>query len=174
MSDTDMSQKLTKSLASLHEEMSVEQMRLYQIYVTKSLEAREAEEALFSSIGEEDGGDELTSETLRHIRSVLDDHSFRLSGNECVLLACLNKDLEGEEYIDTKRINIFLHSLNRKPSNTTKIVDGLEKKNLIEIRSDGLHSHKMYRLTQVGKNNAWSMIERFTNTNERLSVVKAK
>ena len=172
MSESHMAQKLAASLANLHEEMSVEQMQLYQIYVTKSLEARMAEEALRAAIGEEDTADDNIADNLRDIRKVLADQEYRLSGNECVLLGCLSKQLEGEDYTDTKRINIFLQSYERKPSNTTKIADGLEKKNLIEINSDGLHSHKMYRLTQHGQASAWSLLERFSHNGNKLSVMK--
>lgn len=172
MSDRQITKKITESLANLHEEMSVDQMRLYQIYVTKTLEAREAEEALFSAIGEEDNGDQDIADNLRDIRGVLGDQGYRLSGNECVLLACLSKELESEDYTDTKRINIFLQSYDRKPSNTTKIADGLEKKQCIEMSSDGLHSHKMYRLTKRGQAMAWSLLERFTSAGGKLSVMK--
>jgi hypothetical protein len=91
-----------------------------------------------------------------------------------VILACLYKELEGEEHLETKRINIYLHSYDRKPANTTKIVDHLERKNFLKISSDGLHSHKAYRLTKDGQNNAWSLINRLTQTGarEKLSVIQ--
>jgi len=167
-----MTQKITSTLTELHEEMSVEQMRLYQVYITKSLEAREAEEALRNAIGESDHGDESIARSLQEIRGVLAGAEYRLSGNECVLLACLTKELEGEDYTDTKRVNIFLQSYDRKPANATKIVDGLEKKSLIEISSDGLHSHKMYRLTQRGQSTTWSLLDRLTGTSGKLSVIE--
>ena len=157
-------QNLTDSLTNVHEELSVEQLELYQAFITKSLEYRKAEEALMSAMNKEDGGDQQTSETLRCIRKVLDDPCYRLSGSECVLLACLYKELEGEDHLETKRINIYLHSYDRKPANTTKIVDQLEKKELIQINSDGLHSHKSYRLTKDGHTSAWSLIERLTES----------
>lgn len=172
MSDSQMIQKLTQSVANLHEELTVEQMRLYQEFVTKSIEAREAQEALLSAMEDHDSSDQNIADQLRDIRKVFSDQDYRLSGNECVLLACLSKELEGEDYIDTKRLNIFLHSFDRKPSNTTKIVDGLEKKKLIEINSDGLHSHKMYRLTQRGQGSAWSLLERFSQPAGKLSVME--
>lgn len=173
MSDTHHIRKLTHSLTNMHEELSVKQLELYQEFITQSLAFRKAEEALMSAIDQEDGGDESTSETLRSIRGVLDDPGFRLSGSECVLLACMYKELEGEEHLETKRINIFLHSYERKPANTTKIVDNLEKKDLIEIHSDGLHAHKTYKLSSQGKGDAWSLIEKLSQSNkkERLSVL---
>jgi len=173
MADTHNIKNLTHSLTNVHEELSVEQLELYQEFITKSLEFRKAEEALMSAMDQEDGGDQKTSETLRTIRRLLDDPSYRLSGSECVIIACLYKELEGEEHVETKRLNIFLHSYDRKPANTTKIVDNLEKKDLIKINSDGLHSHKMYRLTKDGQNNAWSLLDRLTEEGgkERLSVM---
>lgn len=173
MSDSHNIRNLTSSLANAHEDLSVEQLELYQEFITKSLEFRKAEEALLSALDSEDGGDQKTSDTLKTIRRILEDTSYRLSGNECVLLACLYKELEGEEALETKRINIYLHSYDRKPANTTKIVDHLEKKKLIKIDSDGLHSHKMYRLTKAGQDNTWTLIQRLTEEggSERLSVL---
>lgn len=153
--------------------MSVEQMRLYQEFVTKKLEFRVAEEALLAAMERDEGGDALTSEALGKVRRVLADRKFRLSGNECVLLACLGKRLEGEDFTDTKRINILLHSFGRKPSNTTKVVDALEKKALLEIRSDGLHAHKLYCLTDQGQRHVWALLERLAGEGggDRLAVV---
>ena len=121
----------------------------------------------------DEGGDVQTSEALGNVRRVLADQKFRLSGNECVLLACLSKRLEGEDFTDTKRINILLHSFSRKPSNTTKVVDGLQKKDFLEIRSDGLHAHKMYCLTDSGQRHVWSLLERLAGESggDRLAVV---
>ena len=166
-----MHHKLTNALEQMHQEMSVEQMRLYQAYVTKSLEAREAEEALRVAMGENEGGDVMTSEALGDIRRILVDQRFRLAGSECVLLACLSKRLEGEDFTDTKRINILLHSFDRKPSNTTKVVDSLEKKGFLEIRSDGMHAHKMYCLTNMGQNHVQALLERLGGEGDRLAVV---
>lgn len=173
MSDTHNIRNLTHSLTNAHEDLSVEQLELYQAFITKSLEFRKAEEALNSALDKEDGGDQKTSETLRAIRKFLDDPSYRLSGSDCVLLACLYKELEGEEHVETKRINIYLHSYDRKPANTTKIVDHLEKKDLIKINSEGLHSHKMYRLTKEGQACTWTLIDRLTEDGgrERLAVI---
>ena len=39
------------------------------------------------------------------------------------------------------------------------------------MNSDGLHSHKMYRLTQRGQASAWSLLERFTSAGRELSVM---
>ena len=75
--------------------------------------------------------------------------------------------------MDTKRLNILLHSYGRKPANTTKIVDALEKKAWMEIRSDGLHSHKLYRLTRAGEDRARNLIEQLVHSDsgDRLAIV---
>lgn len=158
----------------MSEKMSVEQMRLFQAYVTKTVELKEAEEAFRAAAELEGSLDDLNKETLQEIRAVLDDRNYRLSGTECVLLAGYIKQLEGEEFTDTKRINILLHYHERKPSNTTKIVDTLEKKRLMEIQSDGLHAHKTYRLTHSGEAQAKSLMEQLSeaSSNDRLSVVE--
>ena len=79
--------------------MSIEQMRLYQAYVTKSLEAKEAQEAFFAAADLESNVDSSVSDALRDVRETLGEPKYRLSGSECVLLASLSKLLEGEEYI---------------------------------------------------------------------------
>ncbi len=175
MSDLHISRNLPRSLTTLHEELSVEQLELYQAFITKSLEFKKAEEALLCAMQKEEGGDQQTTETLKSIRKVLDDSSYRLSGSDCVMLACLYKELEGETNLETKRINIYLHSYDRKPANTTKIVDLLERKNWIKINSDGLNSHKSYRLTNEGQTNAWSLIDRLcqNHSGEKLSVMES-
>jgi DNA-binding MarR family transcriptional regulator len=153
-------QKLADSVARMSEQMSVEQMRLYQQYVTKSLEAREAQEAFMMAVEEEAGGDMATTQCLQGIRRVLEDLTCRLSGSESVMLACLARVMEGEDYIDTKRLNTLLHSYGRKPANTTKIIDTLEKKAWLEIRSEGLHAHKLFRLTRKGEDQARELLAR--------------
>lgn len=173
MSEADIMQKLASNVSKMSDQMSIEQMRLYQTYVTKSLEAREAEEAFMMAVDEEAGGDLHTSKSLQDTRAVLSDLKYRLSGSESVLIACHAKALEGEEHMDTKRLNILLHSYNRKPANTTKIVDALEKKAWMEIRSDGLHSHKLYRLTRRGEDRARELIDQLVHAggNDRLAIV---
>lgn len=153
--------------------MSVEQMRLFQAYVTKTLEAKEAEEAFRAAADLEGSRDDLNKELLQDIRGILDDPGYRLSGTESVLLAGYIKLLEGEDFTDTKRINILLHYHGRKPSNTTKIVDTLEKKRLMEIHSDGMHAHKTYRLTSAGEQNARDLMSGLVRSGagDRLSVV---
>ena len=173
MSEANIMQKLADSVSKMSDQMSIEQMRLYQNYVTKSLEAREAEEAFMIAVDQEAGGDLQTSQYLQDIRQVLADLTYRLSGSESVLLACLTKALEGEEHLDTKRLNILLHSYERKPANATKIVDALEKKAWLQIRSDGLHAHKLFRLTRAGEDRARELLAQVGHVggSERLAIV---
>ena len=173
MSEAHIMQKLADTVAKMSDQMSIEQMRLYRDYVAKSLEAREAQEAFMVAVEEEAGGDLQTSQCLQDIRAVLADPQCRLSGSESVLLASLAKVLEGEDYMDTKRLNILLHSYERKPSNTTKIIDALEKKAWMEIRSDGLHSHKLFRLTRHGEDRARDLLAQIGHIggSERLAIV---
>ena len=165
---------LAQSALEMSEKMSIEQMRLYQAYITKTVEAKEAEEAFLAAADQEGASDSRTSESLREVRAVLSDLSFRLSGSECVLLASFNKQLEGEETLDTKRLNIFLDSFERKPSNTTKIVDILSKKNLLKIESDGLHSHKTFNLTRKGEDQVGDLLIQLKNAagRDRLAIVE--
>ena len=125
------------------------------------------------AVDQEAGGDLQTSQYLQDIRQLLADLTYRLSGSESVLLACLAKALEGEEHLDTKRLNILLHSYERKPANATKIVDALEKKAWLEIRSDGLHAHKLFRLTRAGEDRARELLAQVGRVagSERLAIV---
>ncbi|MDB4055776.1 hypothetical protein N9496_07305 [Akkermansiaceae bacterium] len=78
MSEANIMQKLADSVSKMSDQMSIEQMRLYQNYVTKSLEAREAEEAFMIAVDQEAGGDLQTSQYLQDIRQVLVDLTCRL------------------------------------------------------------------------------------------------
>lgn len=166
-------QKLARSVAEMSDQMSIEQMRLYKEFVEKSLEARVAEEAFFAAADDEASSDSRVADTLRDIRRILEDQTYRLSGSESVLLASMSKLLEEDEYLDTKRLNILLHSYDRKPSNTTKIVDTLDKKSLMEIRSDGLHSHKTFRLSRQGEEHTRDLLAQLnrSTSGDRLAVV---
>ena len=56
---------------------------------------------------------------------------------------------------------------------TMQVVDSLEKKGFLEIRSDGLHSHKMYCLTDRGQQHVTSLLDRLAGEGggDRLAVV---
>lgn len=157
----------------MSDQMSADQMRLFNEMMSKKLELKLAEEAFFAEVGQQADEDESVSESLRAIRAIFNDASYRLSGTETVLLASYYKLLEGSEETDTKKLNVLLHSHHRKPANTTKIVDTLAKKELMEIRSDGLHAHKQFFLTNTGQKQAADLLQQLSSAvgGERLSVV---
>ena len=67
---------------------------------------------------------------------------------------------EGNEMLESKRINIFLDSFGRKPANSTSIVDKLGAKGAVTIEADGLHAHKKFRLTGAGQEEAMEIVGR--------------
>jgi len=144
-------QKLADTASEISDKMSAEQLRLYHDLIAKKYELKLAEEAFRSAANIESDEDKQTGEILWSIRQTLEDKKFRLSGTEAVMLASYHKHLEGDEHLDTKRLNLFLQSFERKPANTTKIVDNLAKKRHMETRSDGMHSHKTFLLTRTGQ-----------------------
>lgn len=174
MSEHDVMQKLASAVAEMSDQMSAEQLRLYSEMVTRKFEAKVAEEAFMAAANLESAGDVRKSETLRAVRKTLEDGACRLSGSECVMLACYHKMLEGEDDLDTRRLNIFLHSYDRKPSNSTKIVELMARKGWMETRSEALHAHKTFALTPEGVAHAEELLARFKHADggERLSLVK--
>lgn len=171
MSETNLMQKLADAVAEMSDQMSVEQMRLYEAYISKTREAKEAQAAFYAAADLETDSDARSVQSINEIRGILGDPKHRLSGSECVLLAANIKLLEGEDYTDTKRLNILLSQHDRKPANTTKIVDTLEKKSLLEIHSDGMHSHKTFVLTNKGQQQAIDLLAILKGPGERLAVV---
>ena len=167
MADDSFMQNLASIASQMSSDMSIEQMKLLQNFVTKSVELKEAQAAFEAAIELEGGEDVNVSASLREIRRYLGDESLRLSGSESVLLACYGKKLEGEERVDTKRLNILLGSFGRKPSNTTKIVEILAKKDLVEIDSEALHAHKTYQLTSAGVCEVTTLIEELKGADGR-------
>ncbi len=155
------------SLSKMSSEMSIDQMELLQNYITKQVEFKKAEEAFLQAMGIEDEPPAHTTQALSDTRQILENLKIRLSGSEAVLLASYIKWLEGEEHQDTKRLNILLSSYQRKPSNTTKIVDTLTKKHFLETQSDGLHSHKTFQLTRTGEEHAAALLERLLGSSDK-------
>ena len=173
MLNDDFMQNLANVTAQMSSDMSIEQMRLLQDLVTKSLELKEAQAAFDAAIELEGAGDSRVSASLKEVREFLEEEGLRLSGSESVLLACYGKRLEGEDWMDTKRLNILLGSFGRKPSNTTKIVEILAKKGLVEVDSEALHAHKTYQLTGSGVREVTSLVEelRGSGGRDRLTMV---
>ncbi len=170
MSEQDLMQKLAGMAHEMSDHMSAEQLRLYQELITKKYEMKLAEEAFMAAANLESDEDLYAGKALRAVRLVLEDKACRLSGSEGVILASYHKFLEGDEHLDTKRLNLFLGSFDRKPANTTKIVDTLAKKRLMEARSEGMHSHKVFALTRSGQLHAEALLDQLEDSS-RLSVV---
>lgn len=173
MPEQDILRKLANLTAEMSDQMSAEQLSLFSEMMAKKVELKRAEEAFMALVNMETDEDEHTSESLRSIRQIFENLSYRLSGTETVLLATYYKHLEGNEETDTKKLNVLLHSHKRKPANTTKIVDTLAKKKLMETRSDGMHSHKTFYLTTLGERQAENVLRKLVSSQdgERLSVV---
>jgi len=171
--EPDILQRLASLSAEMSDQMSADQLRLFNEMMTKKWELKLAEEAFMAEVSQEADEDEHVAESLRAMRKIFEDPSYRLSGTETVVLASYYKQLEGNEESDTKRLNVLLHSHKRKPANTTKIVDTLAKKKLMETRSDGMHSHKTFFLTAAGQQQAIDLLQRLSIApgRERLSVV---
>lgn len=167
------SQNLVGEALKISEGMSIEQIRLYADFLAKEVEMREARMAFETAIESEVSVESRAVASLKEVRGYLGDEALRMSGSEGVLLACYSKQLEGEEWMDTKRLNILLGSFDRKPSNTTKIVEILAKKEWIEVDSEGLHAHKTYRLTRGGEREVRDLLDELRDGDgrERLAVV---
>lgn len=173
MSEQDLMQKLASMAHEMSDQMSSEQLRLYQELITKKYEMKLAEDAFMAAANIESSEDKRIGETLWSIRKILEDKKYRLSGTESVMLASYHKHLEGDQDLDTKRLNLFLQSFDRKPANTTKIVDTLAKKRHIETHSDGMHSHKTFSLTSSGQTQAHNLLTDLNSgeSGDRLAVV---
>lgn len=173
MSEPDMMQRLASVSLEMSDQMSAEQLRLYQELITKKYEMKVAEDAFMEAANLESNEDKRMGETLRFIRKILEDKQYRLSGTESVMLASYHKLLEGDKILDTKKLNLLLLSFERKPANTTKIVDTLDKKSYMETHSDGMHSHKTFCLTSSGQNQAENLLADLDSgeVRDRLAVV---
>ena len=62
--------------------------------------------------------------------------------------------------VRSKGLNIFLDSYGRKPANTSTVVEKLGKRSIVGIEDDGLHSHKKFKLTDMGQDEAWEILLR--------------
>ncbi len=173
MSEPDMIHKLASNALEMSDQMSAEQLRLYHEFITKKYEMKVAEEAFMAATHVEGNEDKRIGETLWSIRRILEDKKYRLSGMESVMLASYHKRLEGDEDMDTKRLNLFLQSFDRKPANTTKLVDTLAKKRYMETHSDGMHSHKTFSLTASGQSQTANLLTDIDSgeSHDRLAVV---
>lgn len=152
-------------------QLSLEEVKHFQAVAAKIVEAKEQIVAAQEGSGEV--RDREAAGALREVRTYLEDEGLALSGPEVVLLAAFCKHQEGAEVLDTKGVNILLDSYERKPSNTTSIVEKLVKKGLITLEDAGLHAHKSFQLTSTGRQAAWDLVGRLRRGRgkRRLTVV---
>lgn len=136
------------SLADSLWQLSVGELEQIGGVVEKILEAKRAvtdAEELSTEAGEH-----AVAQSFKEFRDLLDDSQLVMSGPEAVLAGSYYMHEEGHEWLDSKRLNIFLDSYSRKPANSTSIVDKLESRGIMEVDADGPHAHKKFRLTKKG------------------------
>jgi len=152
----------SSKLATLGDEfwaLGLDDLVSLQEVLEKIIEAKQAMEGISEKIGQRQ--DRETSDDLRVIRHFLDNPDLELSGPESVLLGVFFKHRENIELLETRTLNVALDSYGRKPSNTTSTVENLEKKGLMEfVTGEDLHSHKTFRLTELGLNEARNLVGR--------------
>lgn len=107
-----------------------------------------------------EAGEKEAARAFRELRGYLEDEAIEMSGPEAVILASYYLHEEGNEMLESKRLNIFLDSFGRKPANSTSIVDKLGSRGLVSIEADGLHAHKKFRLTAEGREEALELVGR--------------
>ena len=140
-------------------------LRDFQGVITNSVAAKEEFAAVSESWADE--RDRVAAKELKEIRDYLENDDIALSGPEAVVLAAYCKHQEGAELLDSKGLNIFLDSYGRKPANTSTVVEKLGKRSLVGIEDDGLHSHKKFKLTEMGRDEAWEILLRLRRGRDR-------
>lgn len=133
--------------------------------ITKIVAAKEEIAAVSETSADE--RDRVAAKELKEIRDYLENDDVALSGPEAVVLAAYCKHKEGAELLDSKGLNIFLDSYGRKPANTSTVVEKLGKRSLVGIEDDGLHSHKKFKLTEMGRDEAWEILLRLRRGRDR-------
>ena len=151
-------------------QLSLSELRHFQGVIAKIMAAKEEIEAVSETSVEE--RDHAAALVLKEIRDYLENEDVALTGADAVVLASFCKHQEGTELLDTKGINIFLDSYGRKPANTTTLLDKLNKRRWVQIHDDGPHSHKKFKLTETGEDEAWDLVSRLRRgRGPRLSAV---
>ena len=145
--------------------LSLSELRDFQGVITKIVAAKEEIAAVSETSADE--RDRVAAKELKEIRDYLENDDVALSGPEAVGLAAYCKHQEGAELLDSKGLNIFLDSYGRKPANTSTVVEKLGKRSLVGIEDDGLHSHKKFKLTEMGRDEAWEILLRLRRGRDR-------
>ena len=97
---------------------------------------------------------------LKEIRAYLEDAEVKLSGPESVVLASYYLHEEGSEWLESKRLNILLDSYERKPANSTSIIDKLIGRGVMILEEGRPNAHKKFQLTPSGRQEAWDTVAR--------------
>lgn len=137
--------------------------------VDKILVAKEAVELAEERSSEL--GDRAVAKGLEELREFLRDGQVDLSGPEAVILASYSMHEEGQDWLDSKRLNIFLDSYHRKPANSTSIVEKLGARQVVNVEDGGPHTHKKFQLTPKGREEAVKLIATLRRGGGGLSVV---
>ena len=149
--------------------LSVVELKEFRGVIEKILVAKEAVEMAEERSSEV--GDRAVAKGFREIREYLEDPGVELSGPEAVLLGSYYMHEEGHESLDSKRLNIFLDSYDRKPANSTSIVEKLSVRGVVSVEDEGLHTHKKFRLTAKGREEAIELLGRLRRRGGGLAVV---
>jgi hypothetical protein len=146
------------SLADQLWTLSLEELRHFQGVITKILTAKEAVAEAEGLVG--DSEDRATAVALKETREYLGNPKVKFSGPESVILASYHLQEEGSEWLESKRLNILLDSYERKPSNSTSIIDKLIARGMMELEDGRPHSHKKFQLTDSGREESWEILAR--------------
>ena len=118
----------------------------------------------------EEDQDRRAAEMLREVREVLGNAEVTLSGPESVILACYSLQEEGQELLESRRLNVFLESFERKPANSSNIVEKLAGRGVLAVQDEGPHSHKKFSLTAAGRQEAWDLLARLRKAHPQVSL----
>ena len=138
--------------------LSVVELKEFRGVIEKILAAKEAVELAEERSSEV--GDRAVAKGFKEIREYLEDTAVELSGPEAVILGAYYMHEEGHESLDARRLNIFLDSYERKPANTTSIVEKLGVRDVVYVEDGGPHTHKKFRLTAKGREEAVELLGR--------------
>lgn len=146
------------SLADKLWTLSLEELRHFQGVIEKILAAKEELAEVEGRVTESE--DRASALLLKETREYLGEAKVKLSGPESVVLASYHLHEEGSEWLESKRVNILLDSYDRKPANSTSIIDKLIARGVMELEEGRPHAHKKFQLTEKGREEAWETLAR--------------
>lgn len=136
--------------------LSVAELKAFRGVIEKILAAKEAVEAAEERSTEV--VDRAAAKGFREIREYFEDAAVDLSGPEAVILGSYYMHEDGHDSLDSKRLNIFLDSYDRKPANSTSIVEKLSARGAVKVDDGGPHTHKKFHLTAQGRQEAVNLL----------------